>query len=170
MSSEVEISVGSIHSTYYSHNWKMQCLWKHLGSKTRTQRNTNDSFWRSITVVDENVDYLELVTSWYFHVSKPKQCSERATILELRGSHCKSGESTERGIGKWFPGMLAKIYECWQKRVIAKQFRVLLAMRLVWPWFCCLFFFICPYNLVDFHRFQFYLRVIFLSSVWFISC
>jgi hypothetical protein len=39
-------------------------------------------------------------------VSPPKKCFERTVIHEHRGSHCKSDESTDRGIEKWFSGML----------------------------------------------------------------
>jgi hypothetical protein len=36
-------------------------------------------------------------------------------IHERQGSHCKSDESTDRGIEKWFPGMLPKVLKPWAK-------------------------------------------------------
>jgi hypothetical protein len=93
--------------------WKMQCLWKHLGPKTWTQRNTNDSFWGDLSLwLMKTLIIWNLSPSDFLNVSKTKQCSERTTILERRGSHCKSGESTETRIEKWSPGMLLKVYEC----------------------------------------------------------
>jgi hypothetical protein len=64
------------------------------------------------------------------HVSGNKNCSERITIREHRGCHCKSDESTDGGIDKWVSGMLAnaiwtlaKVYHCpmemlWRKRFV----------------------------------------------------
>jgi hypothetical protein len=43
-----------------------------------------------------------------FSVSTSKKCSERTTIRKCWGNHCKSDESTDRCIKKWFPGMLPK--------------------------------------------------------------
>jgi hypothetical protein len=45
-----------------------------------------------------------------FSVSVKKKCSERTTIDEHQGSHCKSDESTNKIIEKWFPGMLSKAF------------------------------------------------------------
>jgi hypothetical protein len=46
-----------------------------------------------------------LVTARLFLVSVTKTFSERTMIRERRG-HCKSDDSTDRGIEKLFPGML----------------------------------------------------------------
>jgi hypothetical protein len=47
-----------------------------------------------------------LVTARLFPVPVTIKCSERTRVSELRGSRCKSDESTGRGIEKWFRGML----------------------------------------------------------------
>jgi hypothetical protein len=52
--------------------------------------------------------FLRLVTTWHLHVFvTTKNCSQR-TIHKCWGSHCKSDESTQRGMIKWFPGILPK--------------------------------------------------------------
>jgi hypothetical protein len=44
-----------------------------------------------------------LVTTQLFPVSASKNCSERATINELWGNHCKSDKIADGGIKKLFP-------------------------------------------------------------------
>jgi hypothetical protein len=50
----------------------------------------------------------ELSLPDFFPVSMTKNCSEKKTIRKHQGSHCKSDKHTDRGIKKWFPGVLSK--------------------------------------------------------------
>jgi hypothetical protein len=44
------------------------------------------------------------VTAQLLPISENKKCSERLTFCE----HCKNEKNADRGIKKWFPGMLPR--------------------------------------------------------------
>jgi hypothetical protein len=48
-------------------------------------------------------------------VSATKKCSDRTMNCMHQGSHCKNKKSTNTGNKKLLPGMLQKLYECWEK-------------------------------------------------------
>jgi hypothetical protein len=52
----------------------------------------------------QNVEFLTSIT-----VSTTRKCSDRTTMFCHHGDPSKSNESTDRGIEKWFPGMLPKV-------------------------------------------------------------
>jgi hypothetical protein len=54
-----------------------------------------------------SVIFLGLVTALRLPVSATRKCFEMM-ICKRRRSHCKSNDSTDRGMKKWFPGMLPK--------------------------------------------------------------
>jgi hypothetical protein len=51
-----------------------------------------------------------LITARLFPVSETKSVMKRERFGEPRES-CKSDDSTDRGIEKWFPGMLPKVLQ-----------------------------------------------------------
>jgi hypothetical protein len=53
--------------------------------------------------------------------SMTKQCSEKPLICKHRASHCKSDKSIDRGIEKWFPGLLAKASRMSEKCVTIQR-------------------------------------------------
>jgi hypothetical protein len=61
-----------------------------------------------------SVIFSELVTARHFLVFTTKKCFDR-TDHEYCESHCKSDMSTDRGIEKWFPGMLPKALQMSEK-------------------------------------------------------
>jgi hypothetical protein len=52
--------------------------------------------------------FLGLVNAWLPPVPGIKKCSERTTVCECWVSHCKSDQSNDRGVEKWFQGMLSE--------------------------------------------------------------
>jgi hypothetical protein len=57
-----------------------------------------------VTMADQDIAFLNNIMI----VSATRRCSERTTVRERRGSRCKNNKSTDRGVEKWFPGMLPK--------------------------------------------------------------
>jgi hypothetical protein len=73
-----------------------------------------------------------------FHISETIKCRERATIRDHWGRHCRSGECTDRGIGKQIPWMLPKAI--WNLTKVCQCPRELLWRKCVnrckVPYFC----------------------------------
>lgn len=59
----------------------------------------------------------DLQPSNFSPVSATKKCTERITVCEHQGNHDKGHKSTERGMEKWFTGMLAKSFTNVSKNV-----------------------------------------------------
>lgn len=57
------------------------------------------------------------VTAQNFLISTSKMCCDRTNVGESRGNHCKSGESADRGIEYWFPGMIRGAIQTFTKLV-----------------------------------------------------